>query len=159
MAAQVGSDVPFFGIQKLRPPRRVEYRNQKSLQKQSDVISSSLTTLGPAAEGSIHFEDTLGRCHIAEDSDCGFRWFSEGSTVEEFVASEFVGYNQGLGRAYFKSFYHRSRKIEVGNFVKKRFGGFEFSRRTLFSPRLGQIISQPNWDKLSWSKPTTLNDE
>ena len=118
-----GSGVPFFGIQNVPPPRRVGYRNQKSLQKQSDVINSSLTTLGPSAEGSIHFEDTLGRSHIAEDSDCGFRWFPEGSTVEEFVASEFVGYNQGLGRAYFKSFYHRGRQIEVGNFVKKRFGG------------------------------------
>jgi len=118
-----GNDIPFFGIQNAPPPRRVEYRNQKSLRKQNHDISLSLTTLGPSAEGSINFLDTLGRCHIDEDSDdCGFRWFPEGSTMEGFAASEFVGYNQGLGRVYFKSFFHRGRKIEVGNFVKKRFG-------------------------------------
>ena len=118
------SDLPHFQILSNLPPRRTEYLNRKSLRKQSGLISSSLTTLGSstATSGAIHFLNTLGRCHIAENDECGFRWYPKGSTWEQFVASEFVGYNQGLGRVYFKSFVHRGRKIEVGNFVKKRYG-------------------------------------
>ena len=117
------SDLPHFQILNSLPPRRTEYPNQKSLREQSGQISSSLTTLGSSASGrSIHFLNTLGRCHIAENDECGFRWYPKSSSWEQFVESNFIGYNQGLGRVYFKSFVHRGRKIEVGNFVKKRYG-------------------------------------
>ena len=118
----VSTERALFAIQSKPPPRRIEYPNHKSLQKQSRDICSSLTTLGPSADGSIHFFDTLGRCRIAESNECGFQWFPKGSTLEEFISSDFMGYNKGLGRVYFRSFIHRGRKIEVGNFVRKRFG-------------------------------------
>lgn len=120
-----------FRISDAPPPRRVQYRNQKTLHKPTHYISTSLTnmnamsaTASSACQGStsICYWKTLGRCHIKEDSDSGFQWCKKSTNVGSFISSDFLGYNEGLGRVYFSSFFHRDRKIQVGSFVKRRTG-------------------------------------
>ena len=124
-ASSAASALMARSISNMPPPIRVTYRDEKCLASPTKSIALSLTDKsGATNNGSIFYWDTLGRCHLQsmDENNSGFQWTRGDKSIDSFVESDFLGYNEVLGRVYFSSFVHRGRNIQVGDFIRRRTG-------------------------------------